>query len=341
MSTYRVRRRSHYTVIPNAALRDSRLSWKATGLLAVMLSYPDDWEFNQAHLVGLKGDGLTAVRAALRELQIAGFLTRTPRRDSDTGRMTGHDWIVSDTSSNAVEHHDTSSTDMQETRRSVEPMSGNPMVGESHPTKTERSTKTERHEEPPVGEADEAAGKTEEPQREEQPLSQEVVAIWNAGCGKLTQARVLSAAAEKLIRAESKRHGRERFIELFRAGLPSVRSDDYWLGNRAERPRRVAAPYGLINYLRVYADKANEALTGHGPAAAAPTPMPIQLGERWWTHTQGAVMITAINGAALWGTVERKHPQHPEGPEPGVVIKLTRDDLKVMRAGGSVERSPF
>jgi hypothetical protein len=335
VSTFRVRRPRHYTSIPNDTLRDTKLGLKATGLLALMLSYPDDWEFNQAHLVGLKADGLTAIRAAIKELEAAGYLARTPRREPETGRMEGYDWAVTDTSSHATAPAiPTRLTGVQETHHPV-----NPMAGEPAPTKTERPTKNERHEQPSVGEADEAAAKTEEPKREEPELSAQIVEIWNAGCGQLTKARVLSAPAEKLIRAEAKRHGRDEFVQLFRAGLPAVRDDDYWLGNRAKRPRRHAPPYGLINYLRTFADKANETLESRSNSVE--TALPVNLGERWWTHTQGAVLLTGIHGELLIGTVERRHPQHPDGPAPGSVIELSRDDLKVMRAGGSVDRTPF
>lgn len=72
-------RRVTFTTVDNKALRDPRLSFKATGLLAFLLSLPDEWTPNSNHLAGVKTDGRDSVRAGLRELEAAGYLVRTRR----------------------------------------------------------------------------------------------------------------------------------------------------------------------------------------------------------------------------------------------------------------------
>ena len=65
-----------FTVIDNATLRDTRLSWRARGLLAYILSLPDDWTVTSSHLESQGTEGREAIRASLRELEAAGYMTR-------------------------------------------------------------------------------------------------------------------------------------------------------------------------------------------------------------------------------------------------------------------------
>lgn len=85
--------RERYTCIDNDALQTSTLSLKARGMLATLLSLPQDWSFNQQGLVNLCSDGLTAVRSALDELEELGYLDRSRVRD-DAGRLGEAVWTV-------------------------------------------------------------------------------------------------------------------------------------------------------------------------------------------------------------------------------------------------------
>ncbi|KAB1363607.1 DNA-binding protein, partial [Bacillus thuringiensis] len=50
MGIFRVKKDTNYSVIHNTPLRDENLSWRAKGLLAYMLSLPDDWTFHATEL---------------------------------------------------------------------------------------------------------------------------------------------------------------------------------------------------------------------------------------------------------------------------------------------------
>lgn len=84
--------RSHpegnFTIIPNQALRDDRLSYMARGVLHELLSHRSGWETNaeimtararQKRGAGV-GEGRRAMRAAFAELEEAGYMVRIKER---------------------------------------------------------------------------------------------------------------------------------------------------------------------------------------------------------------------------------------------------------------------
>lgn len=74
MAVFRVRKNSDYTTISNHHLRDKNLSLKAKGLLTIMLSLPDSWDYSVNGLVALCKEGRGAVETALKELKEYGYL---------------------------------------------------------------------------------------------------------------------------------------------------------------------------------------------------------------------------------------------------------------------------
>lgn len=89
MSTIRRRRpRVQFAQIPNAVLRDYRLSWRARGLLAELLSYPADYVISvdelvrRARRVSGATEGRDAMRAAVRELKAVGYIVSTRKQDA-------------------------------------------------------------------------------------------------------------------------------------------------------------------------------------------------------------------------------------------------------------------
>ena len=92
MSTIRVEKNRNYTVIHNEFLRNKALSLKAKGLLAMILSLPDDWNYNIRGLVSLCKESLTSVRSSLKELEEHGYVTITKLQD-EKGRFT-YDYTI-------------------------------------------------------------------------------------------------------------------------------------------------------------------------------------------------------------------------------------------------------
>lgn len=95
MAIRRAKRQSNFTMISNVGLRDVNLSFKAKGLLAYMLSLPDDWVFYETELVNHSTDGLASVKTGLKELQEQGYLHRTRERN-EKGQLKETIWTVHD-----------------------------------------------------------------------------------------------------------------------------------------------------------------------------------------------------------------------------------------------------
>ena len=74
-------RYNRFTVLPNDAVTNETLSWKARGLLAFLLSKPDHWRTTSSNLANMAPDGRDAVRAGLAELEEAGYLVRRKYQD--------------------------------------------------------------------------------------------------------------------------------------------------------------------------------------------------------------------------------------------------------------------
>ena len=90
MAVFRIERTRDYTVMSNHHLKDTALSLKAKGLLSMMLSLPDEWNYTTRGLAAICKEGVDAIGGALRELEKAGYIVRRQLRGpgggiSDTG----------------------------------------------------------------------------------------------------------------------------------------------------------------------------------------------------------------------------------------------------------------
>ena len=72
-----------YAQIPNSWLRDSRLTLKAIGLLAQIMSHRPGWNMSIRNLASNNKVGRDSISAALKELELYGYLVRTQERDEN------------------------------------------------------------------------------------------------------------------------------------------------------------------------------------------------------------------------------------------------------------------
>lgn len=81
MPEMNVNRNTGYTVMSNAHLRDKNLSYKAKGLLSVMLSLPEEWDYSINGLAAISKEGVKSTRSTIKELEDAGYIVRTKVND--------------------------------------------------------------------------------------------------------------------------------------------------------------------------------------------------------------------------------------------------------------------
>ena len=74
MSVIRVQKTKDYTVMSNAHFREKNMSLKAKGLLSLMLSLPDDWNYSIEGLIAICKENGTAIKSTLKELKEFGYL---------------------------------------------------------------------------------------------------------------------------------------------------------------------------------------------------------------------------------------------------------------------------
>lgn len=95
MATYRVvkDKDNPYLMMNKYGLQDKNLSWKAKGILAYLLSLPDDWQIYETEITEHSSDGIKATRSGIKELIDAGYIQRERLRN-DEGKFSGYEYRV-------------------------------------------------------------------------------------------------------------------------------------------------------------------------------------------------------------------------------------------------------
>ena len=83
MAVFRIEKTRDYTVMSNCHLRDRSLSLKAKGLLSLMLSLPEDWDYTMEGLARICKDGIDSISGGIRELETHGYLVRARVRNEN------------------------------------------------------------------------------------------------------------------------------------------------------------------------------------------------------------------------------------------------------------------
>lgn len=90
------RRRSQYASIPNALVRNKKLSIEARMLMVYIMGCSESWVFYASVTMDVLGLGRDRYRKALGELRKFGYLVIHPKQDPATGRMSGQEWEIID-----------------------------------------------------------------------------------------------------------------------------------------------------------------------------------------------------------------------------------------------------
>ena len=129
MAVFRVEKTKDFTVMSNHHLRNVSLSLKAKGLLSLMLSLPDNWDYTTKGLAHICKDGVDSISSAIKELEKHGYLTRHRLRDAH-GRLGDIEYVIHEKPV-LPNGHDTVLPPKRENPRQVNPRQAKPVLGET------------------------------------------------------------------------------------------------------------------------------------------------------------------------------------------------------------------
>ena len=127
MAVFRVEKTKDFTVMSNHHLRNVSLSLKAKGLLSLMLSLPDNWDYTTKGLAHICKDGVDSISSAIKELEKQGYLTRQRLRDAH-GRLGDIEYAIHEKPV-LPNGHDTVLPPKRENPRQVNPRQVKPVLG--------------------------------------------------------------------------------------------------------------------------------------------------------------------------------------------------------------------
>ena len=126
MAVFRVEKTKDFTIMSNHHLRNTELSLKAKGLLSLMLSLPEDWDYTTKGLAHICKDGVDSITTALKELERHGYLTRQRLR-YDNGQLGDIEYTIHE---QPVSTENTGLSPKRENPRQVNPGQAKPEQGE-------------------------------------------------------------------------------------------------------------------------------------------------------------------------------------------------------------------
>jgi hypothetical protein len=95
-STLKHHRKNYFVVVDKEMINDTRLSWKAKGLMLYLLGQSDGWQFYESEITTHSKDGRDSTSNGLNELEEYGYLRRTPIRN-EKGQFIGKRWDIYET----------------------------------------------------------------------------------------------------------------------------------------------------------------------------------------------------------------------------------------------------
>ena len=93
MAVFRIDKTRDYTVMSNHHLRNTELSLKAKGLLSLMLSLPENWDYTTKGLASICKDGIDSISSCIRELEKHGYIIRERMRN-EKGQLTTIEYTI-------------------------------------------------------------------------------------------------------------------------------------------------------------------------------------------------------------------------------------------------------
>ena len=135
MAVFRVEKTKDFTVMCNHHLRNGKLSLKAKGLLSLILSLPEDWDYTTKGLACICKDGVDSIGSTLKELEQHGYLTRKRIR-FENGRLGDIEYMIHEKPVSGDKEED---SPKRENPEQVKPGQGKPAQLNTDQLNTDRS----------------------------------------------------------------------------------------------------------------------------------------------------------------------------------------------------------
>ena len=127
MPVFRVEKSRDFTVMSNHHLRNRNMSLRAKGLLSLMLSLPEDWDYTLKGLASISMEGVDAIRTVIRELEALGYLERRRKRN-EKGQLKDAEYIIHERPIENMNQKQTPQQPMFTQPTPHEPISENPVL---------------------------------------------------------------------------------------------------------------------------------------------------------------------------------------------------------------------
>ncbi|MDK2065241.1 helix-turn-helix domain-containing protein [Aliarcobacter butzleri] len=89
------KKKTNFTQISNICISDKNLSLDARGLMSILMSYPNDWQFYNQNISKIANVGVDKLNKLYKQLEMYGYIKRTKKRDSK-GKFRGFEFKICD-----------------------------------------------------------------------------------------------------------------------------------------------------------------------------------------------------------------------------------------------------
>lgn len=184
MATFRVNKNSNYTVMSNTHLREREMSLKAKGLLSMMLSLPEDWDYSVDGLCAICKENQSSIKSTLDELKAFGYLVVIKRMPNETksGRF---EYVYNIYETPQKQPHEKQGVEKQGIENQpleFQPIENQPQLNIYIPNTKELNTDDKR-----------------ERDNEPHPRIDQVVALYNTTCPSLSPVEFMTDKRERII----------------------------------------------------------------------------------------------------------------------------------------------
>lgn len=202
MAVYKVVKERNYTVVDNGFINDPNLSWKAKGIMLYFLSLPEDWKIHLDEIKNHATDGISSLKAGVKELTEQGYTKRQPVRDENGAFVEWETLIFERKHGENVEN-----SPLDENPLVENPLVENPLVE----NRTLLNTNKTKYSYKPNTKSNNLRG--------DEDFKKKVISEWNSLDKNIPKIKTLNSSTDryKMLKARINEHGLDKVLEAIRS----------------------------------------------------------------------------------------------------------------------------